>query len=177
MGIFCTCRINNEMFFLEMMNLNLGIMLGMMQTQAARSMKLVKRSRIHGVYMIYMAMSMNGCRISGTLIIMALPPMEVPGKVEALLTGLFGAAPGTSSPSFAGRPERLNNDPSLRFTSSVSVSSGFCNHLPLYHLLPVRYHGKCKRRSHEAARAIAAQPNVRSRVLLIGGALGNNSLV
>jgi len=78
---------------LEMMNPNLVIMPGKIQTQAVKPTMLVRKSPIHGVCTICMGTSGNGCRIYITIVTAVRPLMEVYGKKVAL-TGFIGAAAG-----------------------------------------------------------------------------------
>ena len=72
--------------------------------------------------MICMEMSGNGVRINGTLTIMVLLLMVVPGKLEVALLESFGAAAGTVIPRIAGRHYATGSFPPTAAATSVSAS-------------------------------------------------------
>jgi hypothetical protein len=85
-----------------MTNRNLGITHDTIKTPAIKLIQSARRSPIPGVCMTCMEMSGNGVRIGSMITIMVLLLMAVHGKVEAALSGFYGAAAGTTSPGLAG---------------------------------------------------------------------------
>jgi PKD repeat protein len=128
---------------LAIRNRNLAIMLGIIIIQTLRRIRSVRRNPIPGGCMTCMAMSGNGCRMSGIIAMMAHLLTAEHGKVEIVPSGSFAAVAGTTTPGAAGLRFAAATTPAAAAATSAFAFFRKCSYFLLYHFTTyMPYYGR-----------------------------------